>query len=116
MKIANNENCFKLARKTNKKTANKVAYNKENQPMISMLESVMEEKQNLMNYKNTYDYEYLLMDYQDFYNSTLASFDEIAKERIEKLNNEKMLFKVWVKEIKEIAKIRLLFLKNNLTS
>ena len=69
--------------------------------MISMLESVMEEKQNLMNYKNTYDYEYLLMDYQDFYNSTLASFDEIAKERIEKLNNEKMLFKVWVKEIKE---------------
>lgn len=116
MKIANNENCFKLARKTNKNAQVKLAYNKENQSLVSMLESVMEERQNLINYKNSYDYDFLLIDYQDFYNSTLASFDEIAKERIAKLNNEKMLFKVWVKEIKEIAKIRLLFLKNNLTS
>lgn len=108
MKIANKENVFK------KEAAKKV--NVENLELISFVESIAEERLLLDRNKKSYDYEYLAIDFEEFAQSLKESFEEKFNKRVYEINHATMTKNFWVKEIKELLKIRKVFLKNMLTN
>lgn len=108
MKIANKENAFKKAQVKN--------VNTENLPLIGFVESVAEEKLLLERNARDYDYEYMRMDFEEFAQSLKSNFDELFNERLNEVNHRKLTLNYWRKEVKELFKIRKLFLQNMLTN
>ena len=119
MKIANKENAFKKVKvKVKSKQFKTKNINSENWILIGFVESVAAEK--LLLERNDsdsdYGYDYMRIDFEEFAQSLKSNFDELFNERLNEVNNRKLTFNYWTKEVKELFKIRKLFLQNILTN